>query len=59
MVARLSNVLYWVGCIVAALIVALFQVLAFQEPQYEWGMAISGLAPWLIGRALRYILAGT
>ena len=63
MAARLGNVLYWMGCILAALILICFQILASNENPYSWGLASFGLAfavvSWLAGRALRYILAGT
>jgi len=51
------------GCILAALILICFQILASNENPYSWGLASFGLAfavvSWLAGRALRYILAGT
>ena len=58
MVVRLGNVLYWAACILAALVAA-FSLVVWQ---YDWanlalGGAI-GLGVWLVGRALRYVLAG-
>jgi hypothetical protein len=61
MLARLGNVLYWTGCIAAALWfalgihsislpVAMIDIIALVSPT---------LAFWLIGRALRYVLSGT
>jgi hypothetical protein len=64
MLARLGEIFYWIGCIVAVLIatiVAAFLVLSDPQPG-NWSMATSdlgfALAAWLIGLALRYLLAG-
>jgi len=69
MAARLGNVLYLLGCIVAVLIVEL-GVLVLIEPGWfsagnvhRLGVIITcaamALVAWLIGRACRYVLAGT
>ena len=64
MVARLGNVLYWAGCALAGLMV----FLALGEAQAHWGSGaslwesqylIGAVLFWTVGRALRYILAGT
>jgi hypothetical protein len=61
MLARLGDVLYWVGCLLAALLVA--AAIAY----YNFGniklfelLILIGLAVivWMISRACRYVLAG-
>jgi hypothetical protein len=66
MLARLGNVLYWFGCIVAAVLLAAGAAEWFGEAQYRKdgygivvGFAVAALIIWLIGRAFRYVLAGT
>jgi uncharacterized SAM-binding protein YcdF (DUF218 family) len=66
MLARLGNVLYWLGCIVAAVIIAAGIAEWFGEAQYRTdgygiviGFAVAALIAWLIGRGFRYVLAGT
>jgi hypothetical protein len=66
MAARLGDVLYWLGCILAVLflplpLLALIDFLnghpqTVAHPDYLIEVA---LASWLTGRTLRYILAGT
>jgi hypothetical protein len=62
MLARLGNVLYWLGCIIAWAIIALV-IASVDLRQLELGNFIffggMALAAWLAGRACRYILAGT
>lgn len=65
MLARLGNVLYWLGCIVAVLIAA-----AGFMPYWSEGYArkdgvgvtiasvVIALIAWVVGRACRYVLAG-
>jgi hypothetical protein len=61
MITRLGNVLYWAGCVLAAVVLALgaWVSLEGREVGYVLGAAI-GLAAiiWLVGRACRYVLAG-
>ena len=63
MVERLGNVLYWTGC-VAAIVVAVLSVLAIVgSGRDDWWIAAAfgaGVSSgcWVLGRALRYILAG-
>jgi hypothetical protein len=64
MLARLGTILYWLGCLVALLImtiVAAFLVLPDPRPD-NWSMATSdlglALAVWLTGLALRVPLEG-
>jgi hypothetical protein len=66
MLARLGNIIYWLGCIVAALVIAAGTAEWFSEAQYRTrgygiviGFAVAALIVWLIGRAFRYVLAGT
>jgi hypothetical protein len=66
MAARLGDVFYWLGCILAVLLLPL-PLLALIDfvnghpqtvlhPDY---LIEAATASWLIGRTLRYILAGT
>ena len=59
MVERLGNVLYWTGCAAAAGL-CLLALLAFgsDNPDVSILIAAVGAGCWLLGRALRYILAG-
>jgi hypothetical protein len=66
MLARLGNVLYWLGCILAALIIAAAIVEWFGEAQYlpnGWVIifefAVFAFVVWGIGRMCRYVLSGT
>jgi hypothetical protein len=69
MAARLGNVLYWTGCILAGLIVVLGLTIHFAvDPASAAGRSpeiviaatlVAAAIVWLVGRALRYILAGT
>jgi hypothetical protein len=65
MVARIGTVLYWLGCVLAVLIIG-FGALSVVDSD-SLGMhpgvvaavvGASSVAVWLTGRALRYILAG-
>jgi hypothetical protein len=61
MPAHLGDVIYWFGCIVSAVILAL-GVADYWFGQGGMFVFISWVAlaaiPWLIGSAIRYILAG-
>ena len=64
MFAILGNALYWLGCIVAALLVGLgiwVWILREHHGDVVTVVILTALAIafWLIGRACRYILAGT
>jgi hypothetical protein len=66
MLARLGNVLYWLGCILAALIITAAIVEWFGEAQYRsngWAIvfefAVFAFVVWVIGRMCRYVLSGT
>jgi hypothetical protein len=62
MAARLGNVLYWLGCGVAAvfaLLVALLIVGPGKDAVYYGSIyAVIAIGAWLLGRACRYVLAG-
>jgi hypothetical protein len=64
--ARPGNVLYWLGCILAALIIAAAIVEWFGEAQYlpnGWAIifefAVFAFVVWGIGRMCHYVLSGT
>src|SRR5262245_11274513 len=66
MLARLGNVLYWLGCIVAGAIMAVVVVdsiegMGFRDGHYgpALGFSTFALVVWLIGRACRYVLSDT
>jgi hypothetical protein len=61
--ARLGDVLYWVGCILAAIVVVWGAVFAFRgdhadDPYLFSVVAVAAFSIWVIGRALRFILSG-
>jgi len=61
--SRLGEVLYWLGCILAAIVVVWGGVFAFRgdhddDPYLFSVVAVAAFAVWVIGRALRYILSG-
>lgn len=70
MAARLGVVFYWLGNIVAVLAIlagAAVTVIMIRSgnsrdmnaaPYVGAGIAITGLIPYLLGRACRYVLAG-
>ncbi|MCA6107724.1 hypothetical protein [Bradyrhizobium cenepequi] len=70
MAARLGDVLYWLGSILAVLAIlggATVTVIMIRTgnpndinaaPYVGAGIAITGFIPYLLGRALRYVLAG-
>jgi len=58
-VYRLGWVLYWTFCIIAGLsVLAALATLFGQKPQTVWLPGTFAAAVWLMGRAIRYILAG-
>jgi hypothetical protein len=67
MAARLGNVLCWLGCIIDAVVVLSVVAVVVadnsytpEQRPYAIGLAVVlGAIPLGIGRALRYILAGT
>jgi hypothetical protein len=67
-IARLGNVLYWTACALAFcwFVLSMLAVVPSPSgrwPSGEWGLGlgiglVGGLIIWLIGRAIRYFLAG-
>jgi hypothetical protein len=65
MAARIGNVIYWLGCIIAALFVLAGVAEYIAEGSSRGGegvlilvvFLVLGFVSWLIGRALRYILS--
>ena len=61
--ARIGNVLYWLGCILATLMLA-FSVLDWLSTDRPIDhieflrFSLAALLIWLIGRACRYVLSG-
>ena len=61
MLARLGNVLYWAACLLTLVPLLAFGWMAFDNGgivPFVIGILIAGLI-WLVGRACRYVLAGT
>lgn len=63
MLARLGDVLYWIGCILAVIVVVWGAVFCFGgehagDPYLFSIVAVAAFSIWVIGRALRYILSG-
>ncbi|HZS57602.1 MAG TPA: hypothetical protein VFA65_24590 [Bryobacteraceae bacterium] len=65
MVARLGNVLYWLGCAAATATFAIgVGIWVTDNPSNHPGtyflvILLLACVPWIIGRACRYVLAGT
>lgn len=64
MLARLGDVLYWLGCIIAAVVTATGGFIWFVEGRNRADglimfsfFIICAIAVWLIGRACRYVFA--
>ena len=64
MAARLGRVLYWLGCAISIFVfvgtMVFVNAVADGKPnasEYVF-IAFCAAVPWVIGRALRYILAG-
>jgi hypothetical protein len=63
MLARLGNVLYWLGCALACAAVALGATMVYMDnslgaPFFLFFCAVAALF-WVVGRACRYVLSGT
>jgi hypothetical protein len=61
--SRLGDILYWLACILAALIVVWGALSCLradhaEDPYVCVLLAVAAFAIWVIGRASRYILAG-
>jgi hypothetical protein len=67
MIARFGNVLYWFGSIVAVGTMGLgcfaWATMNHHAPADDWRLFMLvtcfAVAVWLVGRACRYVLAGT
>jgi hypothetical protein len=62
-VTRLGDILYWIGCILAAVVVAWGAIFCFggkhtDDPYLFSIVVVAAFSIWIIGRALRYILSG-
>ena len=58
-VYRLGRVLYWAFCIIAGIAALLGGLYAYIAPESEWFLLlIFAAVVWLMGRVIRYILAG-
>jgi uncharacterized membrane-anchored protein len=59
MLARLGNVLYWLGCGLAIVVTAVGAVIAHDTGLgfFVAALVIAALI-WLVGRACRYVLSG-
>jgi hypothetical protein len=64
MAGRIGNVLYWLGCILAALTVAAGVAMYAVEGHSRSdgigvfiGFLVAAVIPWMMGRALLYVLA--
>jgi hypothetical protein len=62
MAARIGNVLYWLGCAIAAFFVLLIVILATNptEDASTWTAiyGLLGIGSFVLGRFARYFLAG-
>jgi len=63
MLARLGNVLYWGGCVLAALVLLsgllLFEGMSASDTAFYAALTlIASALVWLVGRAAKYVLAG-
>ena len=61
--ARLGDILYWIGCILAAIVVVWGALFCFRgdnadDPYLFLLIAVAAFSIWVIGRALRNILSG-
>jgi len=63
MLERLGNVLYWLGCAGAAVVVGVSALIVSDAPHpistTAWiAIFVAAFLIWLTGRAIRYVLAG-
>jgi hypothetical protein len=62
-VRRFGYALYWSACALAVGWLPLLLLVTYAEPQRDWSFAwaaglIGAAVIWVVGRALRYVLAG-
>lgn len=62
MLARLGNVLHWLGCILSLILIGLAILVTFNGGTDKWVLAamasIAALVVFGFGRASKYVLAG-
>jgi hypothetical protein len=63
LLARIGDVLYWLGCILAVIVVVWGGVFCFRgdstdDPYLFSVVAVAAFAIWVIGLACRYLLSG-
>jgi hypothetical protein len=63
LLARIGGALYWLGCILAAVVVVWGAVFCFRDnsaddPYLFSVVAVAAFAIWVIGLACRYLLSG-
>jgi hypothetical protein len=63
LLARLGDVLYWLGCILAAVVVVWGALFCFRgnsadDPYLFSVVAVAAFAIWVIGLACRHLLSG-
>jgi hypothetical protein len=64
MLARLGNAIYWLGCILAVLLIAV-SIYDFATDSTGVGiamgiaLALTAAVAWLLGWAFRYVLSGS
>ena len=63
MAERLGKVLYWTGCAAAIVVAGFFVLAAVNSDIGDWWFmmafgAACAVGCWVLGRALKYILAG-
>jgi hypothetical protein len=60
MLERLANVIYWLGCALSALVLAITVLLFVQSGDIYMAIffVVIAVLIWVAGRAIRYILIG-
>ena len=62
MAAVLGDVLYWLATLIAGITIGVafyrWMYMPSDDPLEVWFLLAIGVVTWLVGRALRYVLAG-
>jgi len=63
MAARLANAIYWAACIAAVLWALFVFAIGAVQTRPDWTIStpiaiVGAVVIWIIGRAIRYVLAG-
>ena len=60
LLAKLGVVLYWLGCLLAVVLLIIAGLLLGGNPNYQGAAFVGGVSVvcWLVGRACMYVLAG-